>query len=78
MISFNPMSDDRYWNQEPVLLLIGSTIHEAKFETSRGWFYLYNNSHFVSSGDYKELPDFLMEDDERIKGWAFCRIESDS
>lgn len=78
MINFNPMSDDRYWNQEPVLLLIGSTIHEATFESSRGWFYLYNHSHIVSSGDYEELPEFLMEDDDRIKGWTFCRLESDS
>lgn len=36
-IDFNDMSDDRYWNQEPILLLIGNTVHEAQFENSRGW-----------------------------------------
>ena len=36
-IHFNDMSDDRYWNQEPILLLIDNTVHEAHFENSRGW-----------------------------------------
>ncbi len=73
-IEFNPMSDDRYWNQEPVLLLIGNTVHEACFESNRGWFYLYNNSHFTNSGDFEQLPEYLHEDDERILGWTFARI----
>ena len=75
-IDFNPMSDDRYWNQEPVLLLIGNTVHEASFESSRHWFYLYNRSHFTDSGDFEQLPEYLDEDDERILGWAFARIDN--
>lgn len=72
-IDFNDMSDDRYWNQEPILLLIGNTVHEAQFENSRGWFYLHNNMHLNDAGEYEELPDYIDEDDKRLRGWAFAR-----
>lgn len=72
-IDFNDMSDDRYWNQEPILLLIGNTVHEAQFENSRGWFYLHNNMHLNDAGEYEELPEHIDEDDERLRGWAFAR-----
>lgn len=71
-ICFNGMSDDRYWNQEPVLLLINGRVHEATFENSRGWFYLYNR---WDGEENDELPEFLMEDDERLEGWCFAKID---
>ena len=77
-ISFNPMSDVRYWNQEPILLLIGNTVHEASFVASRRWFYLHNNMHRNDAGEYEELPDYLDEDDDRIKGWAPALIPEDA
>lgn len=73
-IFFNPMSDDRYWNQEPVLLLIGNTVHEASFEAGRRWFYLHHNMHLNDAGEYEELPDYIDEYDERLRGWAFARL----
>lgn len=77
-ISFNPMSDDRYWNQEPILLVIGNNIHEASFEKSRGWFYLHNDGQVNENGEYETLPEHLDEDDDRILGWAFARITGDA
>ena len=72
-ISFNPMSDNRYWNQEPILLLIGNTVHEATYESGRDQFYLYNK-YEDDRGEYEILP----WDDERIKGWAPSRITGDA
>lgn len=72
-IDFNDMSDDRYWNQEPILLLIGNTVHEAQFENSRGWFYLHNNMHLNDAGEYEELPEHIDEYDARLRGWTFAR-----
>lgn len=72
-IKFNTMSDDRFYNQAAILLIVDNVIHEATFESSRHWFYLYN--HY--SGE-KELPEYIDEDDERLKGWAFCNKDADN
>lgn len=77
-LDFNPMSDDRYRYQEPVLLLIGKTVHEDSYENSRRWFYLHNNKHWNDAGEYEELPDHIDEADERLNGWAFARITGDA
>lgn len=73
-IEFNPMSDDRYANQQPILLNVAGVIHEATYELSRNWFYLHN--HWQHKGDtLTELPELIPEDDERLLGWAFCELE---
>lgn len=72
-ITFNSMDDDRWWSHDgPVLLLIDNTIHEATFESSRRWFYLYNNWNFEGK---EGLENHIYWDDERIKGWTFCNME---
>ena len=72
-IRFNPMDDDRYYNQGPILLIVSGIVHEACFESSRNWFYLHN--HWQPEGiGIAELPDYINEDDDRLEGWAFCEI----
>lgn len=78
-LDFNDMSDGRYWeSQEPLLLLVGNNVHEATYEWGRHQFYLYHNSHLNDRSEYEELPDYLDEDDDRIRGWAFARIPEDA
>lgn len=72
-ISFNPMSDDRYASLDPILLLIGNTVHEASYESGRNQFYLYNKYE-----DDRSEYDILPWDDERIKGWAPSRLREDA
>lgn len=72
-ITFNPMDDDRYYNQEPILLIVSGIVHEATFESSRHWFYLHN--HWQPEGiGIAELPEYINEDDDRLEGWSFCEI----
>lgn len=70
-ITFNSMDDDRWYDQDYVLLLIENTVHEATYERSRGWFYLFNHWNFEGKDG---LDEHIMLDDERLKGWAFCEI----
>lgn len=73
-IEFSPMDDYRYYDQAAILLIVSGTVHEATFESGRHQFYLYN--HWGMSGDAPvELPDYIPEDDERLGGWASCKLE---
>ena len=73
-VEFRPMDDDAYWDQSPILLIVSGVVHEASFEASRRQFYLYN--HWQPEGqDLIDLPDILPEDDSRIEGWAYCKLE---
>lgn len=73
-IEFSPMDDDRYYDQSAILLIVSGTVHEATFEPSRHQFYLYH--HWGMSGDTPvKLPDYIHEDDERLGGWAYCKLE---
>jgi len=71
-ITFNSMDDERWYDQDYILLLIDGTVHEATFERSRNWFYLFNNWNFEGRDG---LTEHIMWDDDRIKGWAFCDLE---
>ena len=66
------MSDEGYYNQEPVILLIEDKLYEATFESSRGWFYTYND--MPSSTYGKTLEHTIYEADPRIKGWCPCKL----
>lgn len=64
--SMRDMDDTGYCSQEPVILLIGDKLCEATYESSRGWFYVYNNVN---------VPEhYIMEDDPEIKGWIPCNV----
>lgn len=66
------MSDEGYYDQEPVILLIDNKLYEATFESSRGWFYTYNNIPSLTYG--KTLDHIIYENDPRIKGWCSCKL----
>lgn len=71
-ITFNSMDDDRWYDQDYVLLLIENTVHEATYERGRGWFYLFNHWNFEGKDG---LDEHIMWDDERLKGWSYCNME---
>ena len=73
-IEFNTMDDLGYYDQGHILLIVSGTVHEATFESSRHQFYLYNHWQRIGD-DLASLPDYLPEDDERLGGWAYCKLE---
>lgn len=73
-ITFHPMDDERYVDYSYVLLLIDNTVYEATYEFSRSWFYLYNRKDFEG---HDGLEDHIEWHDERIQGWAPCKLEDD-
>ena len=61
-LELRSMDDDGWFDAGNVILLIGNKLHEASYESSRRWFYLFN------------ISEYIYEDDERIKGWIPCEV----
>ena len=66
-----PMDDDRYCDQEQIILLVDGFLYAACYESSRYWFYLFNHSNFEG---HNGLENHIMLDDERLQGWCHCDL----
>ena len=65
------MDDDRYYDQEQIILLVDGYLYAACYERSRKWFYLFNNWNFKGRDG---LDEHIMWDDDRLQGWCYCNL----